>query len=62
MLFVLTIANKGIFNGLSHKDCKVKWFQCTLHFGTEQLKWPVLKGPEGLDRPWRLLSKQSSQS
>ena len=32
------------------------------HFGTEQLMWPVLKGPEGPDQPWRLLSKQSSQS
>ena len=30
--------------------------------GTEQLMWPVLKGPEGPDQPWRLLSKQSSKS
>ena len=32
------------------------------HFGTEQLMWPVLIGPEGPDQPRRLLSKQSSQS
>ena len=34
----------------------------TVHFGKEQLMWPVLKGPKGPDQPWRLLSKQSNQS
>ena len=40
----------------------VLWSLCTVHFGTEQLMWSVLKGPEGLDQPWCLLSKQLSQS
>ena len=43
-------------------DYNVKWSQCTVHFGTDQLMWPVLKGPEGPDQPRCLLSKQSSQS
>ena len=34
----------------------------TVLFSTELLMWPVLKGPEGLDQPRCLLSKQSSQS
>ena len=33
--------------------------QCSVHFSTEQLMWPVLKGPKGLDQPRRLLSTQS---
>ena len=38
---------------LNTKDCKVMWRRrrrrrsSTVHFGKEQLMWPVLKGPEG---------------
>ena len=48
---LLIIAVNGFIKGLSHKDFNVK---CTVPFSTEQLMWPVFKGPEGQDQPRHL--------
>ena len=34
----------------------------TVHFGKEQLMWPVLKWPEGPDQPWHLFIIYSSNT